>query len=41
MTSTTNRNGCQKTQIRAQNKTISLYFRTNKEGQQVTNRMSR
>ena len=40
MTSTTNRNGCRKTQIRTRNKTISLYFRANKEGQLVTNRIS-
>ena len=41
MTSTTNHNGCRKTQIRARNKTISLYFRANEEGQLATNRMSR
>ena len=41
MTNTTNRNGCQKPQIRARNETISLYFRTNKEGQIATNRTSR
>ena len=41
MTSTTNRNSCQKRQIRAQNKTISLYFRANKEGQLATNHTSR
>ena len=40
MISTTSRNGCQKAQIRTQNNTISLYFRANKEGQLVTNRMS-
>ena len=41
MTNTTNRNGCQKTQIRTRNKTISLYFRANKEGQLATNHTSR
>ena len=41
MTNTTSHNGCQKAQIRAQNKTISLYCRANKEGQLTTNRMSR
>ena len=41
MTSTANRNGCQKTQIRTRNKTIVLYFRANEEGQLATNRTSR
>ena len=41
MTNTTNYNGCQKTQIGTRNKTISLYFRANKEGQLATNHMSR
>ena len=41
MTNTTNHNSCQKTQIRTQNKTISLYFRANKKkGQLATNRAS-
>ena len=40
MTSTANRNSCQKTQIRAQNETIPLYFRTNKEGQLAANHTS-
>ena len=39
-TSTTNRNGCRKMQVKTWNKTISLYFRTNKEGQLATNHTS-
>ena len=40
MIRTTSHNGCRKAQIRAQNKTFSLYFRANEEGQLATNRMS-
>ena len=40
MISTTSHNDCRKAQIRARNKTISLYFRANKEGQLATNRTS-